>query len=234
MTEKEKIQKQIGKFAILINKHIESPEFNVWHKETIRILVSIFWDNSYQASDFRSIDYTLSVIWYNTPDSAFQLRYLQWLQESKLLLESFLDELDDVAITTQISYDFWPLIDPKIVSVSRKLFDDWHYASSVFEATKFINNEIKWLVKDKTGQEFDGTDLMNRAFSLSDPIILLWDLSNETGRNTQKWYMDIYRWTISAIRNPKWHENIQIDQKKAIHFLFLANLLLLKISDTVN
>lgn len=224
--------KQIAKIPGLSQLENDSPEFNVWHKETIRVLVSIFWEHSYQASDFRSVDYTLSVFSSSTPENAWQLRYLQWLKESKLLLESFLSELEDEV--NQVSYDFWPLIDQKIVSVSKRLFDDWHYASSVFEATKLVNNEIKTIVKAQIGEEFDGTDLMNRAFSLSNPIIQLWDLTNETGKNIQRWYMEIYRWTISAIRNPKWHDNVQIDQKKAIHFLFLANLLLLKISDTVN
>ena len=167
------------------------------------------------------------------PDSDIINAHIRGLNEAKILLDGMLDEIDEEPEPV-VSYDFWPLIDPRIISVSKKLFDDWHYASSVFEATKLVNNEIKTIVKDQIGEEFDGTDLMNRAFSLSNPIIQLWDLTNETGKNIQRWYMDIYRWTMSAIRNPKWHDNIQIDQKKAIHFLFLANLLLLKISDIVN
>lgn len=225
--------KQIAKIPWLSQLENDSPEFNVWYKETIRVLVNVFWENSFQVSDFRSIDYTLSVISSRTLDEHFQLKYLQWLHESKLLLESFLNELDLLDQSVVISYDFWSLMDSKIISVSKKLFDDWHYASSVFEATKLVNNEIKSIVKNQTGEEFDWTDLMNRAFSLSNPIIQLWVLTNETGKNIQRWYMEIYRWTISAIRNPKWHDNVQIDQKKAIHFLFLANLLLLKIWDQI-
>jgi hypothetical protein len=89
------------------------------------------------------------------------------------------------------------------------------------------------MVKTATWEEFDWTDLMNRAFSLKNPIILLWDLSTETWKNMQLWYMDIYRWTMSAIRNPKWHDTVTITKEKAIHFLFLINLLLMKLGEQI-
>lgn len=229
----QKIAKISGLISVLSNKERFFPEFTVWEKETVRLLVSIFWEASYQVKDFKSIDYSVVVYYAGMPENDLDIKYRKWLHEALLLLEWFLNDLSEDSDVWLYS-DFWQLFNSKIIEVSKKLFDDWHYASAVFEATKLVNNEIKELVKKATGQEFDWTDLMNRAFSVKTPIILLWDLSNETGRNMQQWYMDIYRWTMSAIRNPKWHENIQIDKKKAIHFLFLANLLLLKMEDQVN
>lgn len=130
--------------------------------------------------------------------------------------------------------NFWTLFKDELIHVSKKLFDDEHYSNSVFEWTKILNNKIKKIVKDKTWQEYDWTDLMNRAFSPKKPIIVLWDLETETWLNVQQWYMDMYRWTMSAIRNPKWHETILISQDKAIHFLFLINLLLVKLDEAYN
>jgi uncharacterized protein (TIGR02391 family) len=120
-----------------------------------------------------------------------------------------------------------------LINVSQELFNNKHYSQSVFDWTKLLNNKIKEIVKDSTWNEFDWTDLMNRAFSLWKPIILLWDLNTETWKNLQQWYMDIYRWTMSAIRNPKWLEIITITKEKAIHFLFLINLLLIKLDEQI-
>lgn len=128
--------------------------------------------------------------------------------------------------------NFWNLFQDELVHVSQKLFEDAHYSNSVFEWTKLLNNKVKEIVKAKTWDEYDWADLMNRAFSLRNPIIVLWKLDTETWRNLQQWYMDMYRWTMSAIRNPKWHETISISKDKAIHFLFLVNLLLMKLDES--
>ena len=233
MSDREKLIKQIEKISELSKKERFSPEFNVWSKETTRLVVSVFWEASSYVKDFESIEYSPGVITSSMPKNTWYLRYCEWLYEAKLLLEWYLNEIESEDVESLSYPDFWQLFNRKIIEVSKKLFDDEHYSSAVFEATKLVNNEIKELVKKATGEEFDGTDLMNRAFSVKNPIILLWDLSNETGRNMQQGYMDIYRWTMSAIRNPKWHENIQIDKNKAIHFLFLTNLLLLKLEDQI-
>ena len=67
--------------------------------------------------------------------------------------------------------------------------------------------------------------------SLEDPIIVLGDLSTETGKNIQEGYMHIFAGAMMGIRNPKAHHNIEIDAKRAIHFLSLASLLMYKIDE---
>jgi len=126
---------------------------------------------------------------------------------------------------------FWDLLHPKIVEVSKSRFETNHFADSVEAAFKEVNNIVKVIVKQKTSQEYDGADLMNKAFSLQNPIIILDDLSTETGKNIQKGYMQIFSGSMTGIRNPKAHENIIIDSQRAIHFLFLASLLMFKIDE---
>jgi uncharacterized protein (TIGR02391 family) len=126
---------------------------------------------------------------------------------------------------------FWDLLNPKIVEVSRSRFETNHFADSVEAALKEVNNIVKGIVKQKISQEYDGADLMSRAFSLQNPIIVLDDLSTETGKNIQKGYMQIFAGSMTGIRNPKAHNNITIDSKRAIHFLFLASLLMYKIDE---
>ena len=126
---------------------------------------------------------------------------------------------------------FWNLLHPKITAISKSRFDSKHYADSAEAALKEVNNIVKAIVKEKTGNEYDGADLMNRAFSIDRPIIKLEDLSTETGKNIQKGYMQIFAGAMTGIRNPKAHANIIIDSNRAIHFLFLASLLMYVIDE---
>lgn len=84
---------------------------------------------------------------------------------------------------------FWNLLHPKVVKVAKTRFDSEHFADSVEAALKGVNSVVKEYVKANTGQEFDGADLMNRAFSLDRPVIKLSDLSSDTGKNIQKGYL---------------------------------------------
>ena len=126
---------------------------------------------------------------------------------------------------------FWNLLHPKIIEIAKSRFESGHFADSVEAAFKEVNNIVKALVKKETGQEFDGADLMNRAFSLQTPIIRLDDLNTQTGKDVQKGYMQIFSGAMIGIRNPKAHDNITIDERRAIHFLFLASLLMYKIDE---
>ncbi|MCJ7458226.1 MAG: TIGR02391 family protein [candidate division Zixibacteria bacterium] len=123
-------------------------------------------------------------------------------------------------------FDFWSIIHKDIVSAAKNKFEDGYYADAVESTLKEINIRVKKIVQDKIGQEFDGASLMNRAFSLEHPIIILDDLSSETGKNIQKGYMQIFAGAMTGIRNPKAHENIVIDKERAMHFLFLTSLLM--------
>jgi len=126
---------------------------------------------------------------------------------------------------------FWGLLHPKIIKVSKNRFESKHFADSVEAAFKEINKIVKSIVKQRTNKEFDGSDLMNRAFSPKNPIIVLDDLSTQSGQDAQKGYMQIFSGSMTGIRNPKTHDNVTIDSLKAIHFLFLASLLMFKIDE---
>lgn len=127
--------------------------------------------------------------------------------------------------------DFWSLIHPKIAKVSKEKFEDGHFADAVESAFKDVNKRVKKYVKSKHSIELDGADLMYSAFSLKKPLIKLDDLSTETGRSIQQGYMEIFAGSMTGIRNPKAHDNLQIKENKAIHFLFLASLLMYKLDE---
>ena len=129
--------------------------------------------------------------------------------------------------------DFWSMIHESIIDVAKDKFEHGFYADAVESAFKEINTQVKKIVMAKTGEELDGASLMYKALSERDPIIVLDVLSSETGRNIQKGYMQIFAGAMTGIRNPKAHENITIGRERAIHFIFLASLLMYKLDEAI-
>lgn len=127
----------------------------------------------------------------------------------------------------------WSLLHPRVVEVSKTRFETGHYADAAEAVFKEINDIVRKLVKAQTGKEYDGASLMQCAFSAQNPILRLDDLGNETGRNIQIGYMQIFSGAMTGIRNPKAHANVQIDAVRSIHFLFLASLLLFKLDERI-
>jgi uncharacterized protein (TIGR02391 family) len=143
------------------------------------------------------------------------------------ILETLIEQIDlEIGFTSPSpSLDFWNEIHPMVRQVAKQRFDNGHFADAVEAALKEVNCAIKDHVKRKTGEELDGAPLMQRAFSLKVPLIVLADLSTETGKSIQLGYLQLYSGAMTGIRNPKAHSNISIDDKRARHFIYLASLL---------
>ena len=118
-----------------------------------------------------------------------------------------------------------------ISKVCKKKFFDGHYADAVESAFKEINSRCKKIYFNKFGIEKDGCDLMNCIFSPNNPILQFEDIKTETGHNVQLGYMNIFSGSISAIRNPKAHENQKLNKEDAYKRLMFASLLMDKIDE---
>jgi uncharacterized protein (TIGR02391 family) len=123
------------------------------------------------------------------------------------------------------------MIDPIIHDVARDRFISGMYADSVEAALKEVNQIVKRLYLDRTDVELDGSALMQAAFSANNPTLPLSDMQTQSDKNIQIGYMQIYSGAMTGIRNPKAHENIIIDKSRAVHFLFLASLLIIKLRE---
>lgn len=122
-------------------------------------------------------------------------------------------------------------IHPWISRICKKIYFNGHYADAVESAFKEINSRCKKIYRAKTGNEKDGDDLMHSIFSPHNPILQFEDMNNESGKNVQKGYMDIFAGAITGIRNPKAHENQILSKDKAYRRLMLASLLMEKIDE---
>lgn len=125
----------------------------------------------------------------------------------------------------------WTLLHQNVVKIARTRYESGHYADSVEAALKSVNERVREAVKAERGIEMDGAALMQYAFSLDKPILRLGDLTTTSGKNMQVGYLQIFAGSMTGIRNPKAHGNIQIDAIRAVHFLFLASLLMHKLDE---
>lgn len=130
--------------------------------------------------------------------------------------------------------NFEKMLHPVIIKVSLMLFKNGHYAESAENAFVEINARVKkiyeYMVPDATKVP-DGVELMHTIFSLKKPIVKMADISTETGENIQRGYMDMFAGAIAALRNPKAHENIELDMDECEKRLVFASMLMYKLDE---
>lgn len=78
---------------------------------------------------------------------------------------------------------------------------DENYFHAVLEAIKGMAQRIR----DMSGLDFDGAELVNIAFSVKTPILGINDLKSETDKNEQKGFSNMLVGLFGAIRNPIAH-----------------------------
>ncbi|MBR0716426.1 TIGR02391 family protein [Bradyrhizobium liaoningense] len=110
---------------------------------------------------------------------------------------------------------------PEIARAASKLYTDGHYANAVEAAVKRLNG----LVRLRSDLEVDGTSLMERAFSPSNPILKFNDLSDQSDRDEQKGFMMMFSGAVSGLRNPRAHGFINDDPERALEFIAFVSLL---------
>jgi uncharacterized protein (TIGR02391 family) len=123
------------------------------------------------------------------------------------------------------------LIHPRVKSVAQSPFLSGNRADAVFNAMKAVNIRVRDFVRAKTQKNLDGVNLMNQAFSPNGPIITLADLKSESGEDEQRGYMLLFGGSMLAIRNPKAHDFVELDEQRALHHLILASLLMHKLDE---
>ena len=81
----------------------------------------------------------------------------------------------------------------------------------------------------RSGLEIDGVPLMQRAFSLNNPTLKFNDLSDQSDRDEQLGFMNMFCGAVSGLRNPRAHRFVHDDPERALEFIafvsFLAKLL---------
>lgn len=148
-----------------------------------------------------------------------------------------LDRLDshlggNVSAFTNEDGILYGLFHPRVVELSRPRIESRCYADAVECVLKEINSRVKRIVRQETNIEMDGTALMQKAFSLSHPIIkLVPTLESQSDKDIQQGYQFLFAGAMCAIRNPKAHANVSITKEEALRFLMFASILMGKLDN---
>jgi len=115
-----------------------------------------------------------------------------------------------------------------VLRVSGDLYADGHYSQAVFEALKALERRVR----DQSGIDLSGRDLMTRAFTGNPPPIDVSVEHGQSGRDEQEGFRFIFMGVLQGIRNPKGHELVkQDDPHRALEYLALVSLLFRRLDE---
>ncbi len=116
-----------------------------------------------------------------------------------------------------------------IARVARKLFDDGHFAQATFEAFKYIDNRVKSI----SGINETGHKLMMAAFAEASPKIKLTPVATGSEIDEQMGYKFIFAGAMSAIRNPRGHDNLVDPIDLCLDHLSFASVLMRRLERAI-
>lgn len=132
--------------------------------------------------------------------------------------------------------DIWSLIHPRIINVSKGLYLDGHWTNAATDAFVEINTRVKNLFKivSPNANVPDGVTAMTTVFSINKPLLKIGDLNDQICHDKQFGLMNMLQGAISALRNPKCHDNEEIITKEeAMRRLMFASTLMCLIDEAV-
>jgi len=141
-----------------------------------------------------------------------------------------LDEAEERVKTIQAKFR-GRRMHPKVLNYCRTELLQDNYFHAVFEASKGLAQRIR----DISGIQADGTALVDRVFSIKQPVLVFNTLQTETERSEHKGFANLLRGCFGAIRNPLAHEpkTMWEDEDDAADYLSLISLLHRKLDDCV-
>jgi uncharacterized protein (TIGR02391 family) len=117
---------------------------------------------------------------------------------------------------------------PAIVQNAYSQFRNGHYRDAVFNAFVAVFD----LLRQRTGLDKDGAELVVEALSLAAPKLVLSTLLTESGKNDQKGFLQILQGAFLGVRIPKAHSlESDLDQTSAAEYLVFASLLARRIAE---
>lgn len=214
------------------------PDYQGWEQLTGAIINQIWGKDSAELGRFTQAKYRPTIISTSTPDSKLQEDYLETLGEYDAVLLALTEEIRVLGLAgrkasqkldTSSIFDSLDL-HPEIKRVSAGLFHNAHYAESIEQAYKALDNYVQ---KKSGRKDLYGRDLMAQVFTPKKPVLALNALQNQSEIDEQEGFMLIFMGSMVGIRNPKAHEvTQQKDPYRAIEYLALASLLAKRVDDS--
>ena len=107
-----------------------------------------------------------------------------------------------------------------------------NYFHAVFEASKGLAQRIR----DMSGVQMDGAELIDRVFSIEQPLLAINSLRTQTEKSEHKGFAALLKGCFAAIRNPLAHEPkiLWRSEDDAADYLSLISLLHRKLDESVS
>ena len=227
-------------------------EFRDWVDSTRIAIEHSFGKDSDQECEFMQIEYAPDMDGYailkaspHQPISRLT-NYSEGLTKARLCLAGVMEEVvnfcsEGVVMqgtgtvpSADIETDDVKYIHPLILELARPRLASRQYADAVESAFKEINVQVKKKVAGLGIDNLDGVKLMMKVFSPDHPYLQVEnDIHFQSGEDTQKGYMYMFAGAMSAIRNPKAHENMTINKDDAMRKLYFASMLMYKLENSI-
>lgn len=119
----------------------------------------------------------------------------------------------------------------RVQAAASDLYKQGFYTKAVEEAVKALNH----FVKEKSGRhDLDGAALMQQVFSPNSPILKFNSMTNQSDKDEQQGFMQIFTGVILGIRNPRAHEFIKDDAERALELIAMISLLAKRVDEAVS
>lgn len=113
-------------------------------------------------------------------------------------------------------------IDIELWNAIKKNYEAGNYTGSISDSVIALTN----IIRNKTGLEGDGVNLIGNAFGGENPRIKLNKLQTDSEKDAQRGIADILRGIYTGIRNPRSHDAITDEKDTADAIIIFINYLL--------
>jgi uncharacterized protein (TIGR02391 family) len=120
------------------------------------------------------------------------------------------------------------LLHPLIIKHALPQYNNGHFRNAVLDSIVAVFD----LIRERTGLKGDGAALVEAAFSLQQPYLILSELDTPSGTEDQKGFIQILKGAYQGIRNPKAHSlSHDLTGLKAAQYLVFASLLARRVDE---
>jgi uncharacterized protein (TIGR02391 family) len=221
------IRRQIERAQVVMDLRFDSPQVDAWKNTTINILNAVYgMPGGELHQNTHEFQRGLTGVPFHAgmADSEIQEIHVRQTQKRRVLLEAYLEQLQDLAPPAAAAAPDQYRFHPEIERVSGELHRDSHYKQAALEAYIRVIEEVR----AKSGLALDGDPLMNHAFGCDKqtPVIRFNSLETEPERDEQRGLMFLYKGVV-GLRNSKAHSNRLLDDPSRAHeYLALTSLLM--------
>ena len=222
----ELIRRQLVLLDEVYKLHHNDPAIRAWEQTTAAVLEAIFGQpNGNDHTMSRSFRNTYGSFQRGQSDAYYNRLERESLDRKRAVLNSCVEQLQILAPPIAHVATGQYVFHAEIERVSGHLFRDGHYKQAALEAYIRVIDEVK----QRSGLNLDGDNLMNQAFSFDTtrmPVLQFNPMSNDAERDEQRGFMFMFKGMVLH-RNFKAHSNqLFNDPLRAHDYLSFASLLM--------